>query len=78
MGKAVQLAAQDIKNQLKQIVIDDFGVPPEQIGFSQGKIRLPESQLDYKEVMQKRERKNRRDNVSSEDARPDRYQSIFS
>jgi CO/xanthine dehydrogenase Mo-binding subunit len=54
MGKAVQLAAQDVKNQLKQIVVDDFGVPPEQVGFAQGKVRLPESQLDYKEVMQKR------------------------
>ncbi|HTM08787.1 MAG TPA: xanthine dehydrogenase family protein molybdopterin-binding subunit [Verrucomicrobiae bacterium] len=54
MGKAVQLAAQDVKNQLKQIVVEDFGVPAEQIGFAQGKIRLPESMLDYKEVMQKR------------------------
>jgi len=54
MGKAVQLAAQDVKHQLKRIVAEDFGVPPEQIGFSQGKIRLPESLLDYKEVMAKR------------------------
>ncbi|HKA33068.1 MAG TPA: xanthine dehydrogenase family protein molybdopterin-binding subunit [Candidatus Binatia bacterium] len=54
MGKAVQLAAQDVKNQLKRIVVEDFGIPPEQVGFSQGKVRLPESQLDYKEVMQKR------------------------
>jgi CO/xanthine dehydrogenase Mo-binding subunit len=54
MGKAVQLAAQDLKNQLKRIVVEDFGVPSEQIGFAQGKIRLPESLLEYKEVMQKR------------------------
>ncbi len=54
MGKAVQLAAQDVKNQLKRIVVEDFGIPPEQVGFAQGKIRLPESQLDYKEVMQRR------------------------
>jgi len=54
MGKAVQLAAQDIKNQLKQIVIQDYGIPAEQIEFSKGKIRLPETALDYKEVLLKR------------------------
>ncbi|MGE5218647.1 MAG: xanthine dehydrogenase family protein molybdopterin-binding subunit [Chloroflexota bacterium] len=54
MGKAVQLAAQDIRCQLKQIVATEYGVPEEKISFVDGKIRLPESQLDYAEVMFKR------------------------
>ena len=54
MGKAVQLAAQDIKRQLKQIVVNEYGVPEDKISFSEGRIRLPESQLDYAEVMFKR------------------------
>jgi CO/xanthine dehydrogenase Mo-binding subunit len=54
MGKAVQLAAQDIKRQLKQIVVNEYGIPEDKISFSEGRIRLPESQLDYAEVMFKR------------------------
>src|SRR5262245_8529673 len=54
MGKAVQLAAQDIVNQLKQIVVKEYGVPEDRVTFADGKIRLPETQLDYAEVMFKR------------------------
>ncbi len=54
MGKAVQLAAQHIKRQLKEIVASEYGVPEDKIDFADGKIRLPESQLDYSEVMFKR------------------------
>ena len=54
MGKAVQLAAQDIKRQLKQIVVKEYDVPEDKIDFADGKIRLPEAQLDYAEVMFKR------------------------
>ena len=54
MGKAVQLAAQDIQRQLKQIVSKEYGVPEEQISFADGKVRLPETALDYAEVMFKR------------------------
>ena len=54
MGKAVQLAAQDILRQLKQIVIQEFNMRENQISFADGKIRLPEAQLDYAEVMVKR------------------------
>ena len=54
MGKAVQLAAQDIMRQLKQIVVKEYGVPEDKVTFADGKIRLPESQLDYAEVMFKR------------------------
>jgi len=54
MGKAVQLAAQDILNQLKQIVVKEYGVPEDRVTFAGGKIRLPETQLDYAEVMFKR------------------------
>ena len=54
MGKAVQLAAQDIKRQLQQIVIKEYGVPEDKVSFADGKIRLPETQLDYAEVMFKR------------------------
>ena len=54
MGKAVQLAAQDIMRQLKQIVAKEYAVPEDKIVFADGKIRLPETQLDYAEVMFKR------------------------
>ena len=54
MGKAVQLAAQDIQRQLKQIVATEYRVPEEKISFADGKIRLPEAQIDYAEVMFKR------------------------
>ena len=54
MGKAVQIAAQDIMGQLKQIVVKEYGVPEDQVTFAGGKIRLPETQLDYAEVMFKR------------------------
>ncbi len=54
MGKAVQLAARQIQQQLKQIVVEEYGVPQDQISFVDGKIRLPETTLDYAAVMQKR------------------------
>src|SRR6266850_8523610 len=54
MGKAVQLAAQDIMRQLKQIVAKEYAVPQDKIVFADGKIRLPETRLDYAEVMFKR------------------------
>jgi CO/xanthine dehydrogenase Mo-binding subunit len=54
MGKAVQLAAQDIQRQLRQIVAKEYGIPEDKISFADGKIRLPETQLDYSEAMFKR------------------------
>jgi CO/xanthine dehydrogenase Mo-binding subunit len=54
MGKAVQLAAQDIVRQLKQIVVREYGVPEDNVSLADGRIRLPEAQLDYAEVMFKR------------------------
>jgi CO/xanthine dehydrogenase Mo-binding subunit len=54
MGKAVQLAAQDILRQLKQTVASEYGVPENNISFVDGKIRLPETVLDYSDVMFKR------------------------
>ena len=54
MGKAVQLAAQDILRQLREIAAKEYGVPEEKISFADGKIRLPETQLDYAELMLKR------------------------
>jgi len=54
MGKAVQLAAQDILRQLKQIVVTEYNIPEDKVSFADGKIRLPEAQLDYAEVMFKR------------------------
>jgi CO/xanthine dehydrogenase Mo-binding subunit len=54
MGKAVQLAAQDIMRQLKDIVVKEYGVPPDQVSFADGKVRLPESSLEYAEIMFKR------------------------
>jgi CO/xanthine dehydrogenase Mo-binding subunit len=54
MGRAVQLAAQQIRQQLGRIVSQEYGVPEDQVSFVDGKIRLPESTLDYAEVMFKR------------------------
>ena len=54
MGKAVQLAAQDIMRQLKQITAKEYGVPEDKITFADGKIRLPETAVDYSEIMFKR------------------------
>lgn len=54
MGKAVQLAAQDILRQLKQTVAQEYGVRGDNISFVEGKIRLPETVLDYADVMFKR------------------------
>ena len=54
MGKAVQLAAQDIRRQIKQIVAKEYGVPEDKISFADGKVRLPETALEYPEVMFKR------------------------
>jgi CO/xanthine dehydrogenase Mo-binding subunit len=54
MGKAVQIAARQIQQQLKQIVSKEYGVPEDRISFVDGKIRLPESTLDYADVMFKR------------------------
>ncbi|HWH76312.1 MAG TPA: molybdopterin cofactor-binding domain-containing protein, partial [Candidatus Binatus sp.] len=54
MGKAVQLAARHILQQLRQIVAAEWHVPEDKISFTDGKIRLPEAQLNYAEVMFKR------------------------
>ncbi|HET7394537.1 MAG TPA: xanthine dehydrogenase family protein molybdopterin-binding subunit, partial [Candidatus Binatia bacterium] len=54
MGKAVQLAARDIMRQLKEIVLNEYGVPADQVSFVDGKVRLPEGSLDYAEIMFKR------------------------
>jgi CO/xanthine dehydrogenase Mo-binding subunit len=54
MGKAVQLAAQDIMLQLRQTVVKEYGVPDDLVSFVNGKIRLAETTLDYAEVMFKR------------------------
>ena len=54
MGKAVQLAARDILRQLAAVAAADYRVPQEQITFADGKIRLPETQVDYAELMFKR------------------------
>jgi len=54
MGKAVQLAAQDLLNQLKQIVVQDYGVPPDQVKFSNGRVQFLETVLDYQEILFKR------------------------
>ena len=54
MGKAVQLAAQHIQQQLKQIVAQEYGAAEDQISFMDGGIRLPESTLNYADVMFKK------------------------
>ena len=41
MGKAVQLAAQDILRQLKDIVVEEYGVPADQVSFVDGKYACP-------------------------------------
>ena len=54
MGKAVQLAARDVLRQLAAVAAAEYSVPQEQITFADGKIRLPETQVDYAELMFKR------------------------
>jgi CO/xanthine dehydrogenase Mo-binding subunit len=54
MGKAVQFAARDILRQLKEIVVEEYGVQADHVSFADGKVRLPEGSLDYAEVMFKR------------------------
>jgi CO/xanthine dehydrogenase Mo-binding subunit len=54
MGRAVQMAAQQIRQQLRRIVSQEYGVPEDQVSFVDGKIRLPESTVDYADVMFKR------------------------
>jgi len=54
MGKAVQFAARDILRQLKEIVVEEYGVPADQVSFADGKVRLPEASLDYAEIMFRR------------------------
>ena len=39
---------------LKQIAVKEYGVPEDKVTFSDGKVRLPETQIDYSEVMFKR------------------------
>ncbi len=54
MGKAVQLAAQDLCQQLKYIVVAEYGVPLDQVGFANGKVQFVETTLEYGEVLDKR------------------------
>ncbi|MBI4526871.1 MAG: xanthine dehydrogenase family protein molybdopterin-binding subunit [Deltaproteobacteria bacterium] len=54
MGKAVQLAARDLKAQLKKIVAQEYGLPANQIKLADGRILLPEAALEYKDVLFKR------------------------
>lgn len=51
VGKAVQLAAQDLMQQLKRVVAQEYAVPENQIRFSGGKVQLPEAVIDYREIM---------------------------
>jgi CO/xanthine dehydrogenase Mo-binding subunit len=51
VGRAVQLAAQDLVQQLKRVVAQEYAVPENQIQFSGGKVQLPEAVIDYREIM---------------------------
>jgi CO/xanthine dehydrogenase Mo-binding subunit len=51
MGKAVQLAARDLGQQLKDIVVREYRIPAEHVSLSGGKVRLPETALEYNEVL---------------------------
>jgi len=51
MGKALQLAAQDLCHQLKELVSQEFGVPIDQIKASEGKVFFGETALEYREVL---------------------------
>ncbi len=54
MGKAVQLAARDVMRQLAAIAAAEYNVPQEKITFADGKVRLPETQVGYAQLMFKR------------------------
>jgi len=51
MGKALQLAAQDLSQQLKELVAQEFGVPIDQVKASEGKILFRETALEYRDVL---------------------------
>jgi CO/xanthine dehydrogenase Mo-binding subunit len=51
MGKALQLAAQDLSQQLKELVVQEFGVPIDQVKAFEGKILFRETALEYRDVL---------------------------
>lgn len=51
MGKALQLAAQDLCHQLRELVVQEYGVPIEQVKASEGKVFFGEMAMEYREVL---------------------------
>jgi len=51
MGNAIQLACQDLKNQLSQLTREYFKVKPEDVRFTEGKIRIPGRLIEYTDVL---------------------------
>ena len=51
VGKALQLAAQDLCQQLKEFVAQEYGVPMDQVKASEGKILFRETALGYRDVL---------------------------
>ncbi|MEE9551122.1 MAG: molybdopterin cofactor-binding domain-containing protein, partial [Candidatus Binatia bacterium] len=51
MGKALQLAAQDLCHQLREMVVQEYGVPIEQVKASEGKVFFGETAMEYREVL---------------------------
>jgi CO/xanthine dehydrogenase Mo-binding subunit len=52
MGNAIRAACDDLKERLREIVVDGFGVKPSAVQFLNGKVIFPEHELDYREVLQ--------------------------
>lgn len=51
MGNAIQLACKDLKEKLREITSECFGVWPEDIRFENGKVCIPGRELDYTDVL---------------------------
>ena len=51
MGNAIQLACKDLKDQLRAITEKYFSVKPDEISFTNGKIRIPGRVIEYTDVL---------------------------
>ena len=51
MGNAIQLACKDLKDQLRVITEKYFSVKPDEISFTNGKIRIPGRVIEYTDVL---------------------------
>ncbi|MBI4481287.1 MAG: xanthine dehydrogenase family protein molybdopterin-binding subunit [Acidobacteria bacterium] len=51
MGKAMQLACQDLKGQLRELASQLYKVPKDQVRVEDGKVTIPDASLSYREIL---------------------------